>query len=286
LCRLRREENAMKIRHSLFAVLALAVATPALAFDLPPPVEAPEYTGTISGVSGWYIRGDLGYNASLDAGKPSWDHYTASSNSYDNVTFDSARLDGNFNLSTGAGYQFNDYFRTDLTLDYFKTDFEGKSMRKAPCSSGQLGSTKCGYSHDDSLASLGLLANAYVDLGTVWGLTPYVGAGAGVANVDWKGMTTSKYCTGKDCDNSVKYNNEETSGIESWRFTYALMAGVSYDIAARTKLDLGYRYADIAGGDMTDYSEASQNKGAKNPKAKDDGVGRHEFRAGLRLTTW
>ncbi|MDB5551444.1 MAG: hypothetical protein JWL86_1428 [Rhizobium sp.] len=276
----------MKIRHSLFAALALTVATPALAFDLPPPVEeAPEYTGTISGVSGWYIRGDLGYNASLDAGKPSWQDYNAGKNSYDNVTFDSARLDGNFNLSTGAGYQFNDYFRTDLTLDYFKTDFEGKSERNSPCSGFQNPGTSCRYNHTDSLASLGLLANAYVDLGTVWGLTPYVGAGAGVASVDWKGMTTSKYCVGNNCTNT-KYKAEETEGIESWRFTYALMAGVSYDIAPRTKLDLGYRYANIAGGDMTNYSEGDQTKGAKNPKAKDDGIGRHEFRAGLRLTTW
>jgi len=275
----------MKIRHSLLAVLALSVAAPALAFDLPPPVEAPEYTGTISGVSGWYIRGDLGYNASLDAGTPSWDHYNAGKNSYQNVTFDSARLDGNFNLSTGAGYQFNDYFRTDLTLDYFKTDFEGKSTRNGPCSAAQLAGTKCGYNHTDSLASLGLLANAYVDLGTVWGFTPYVGAGAGVASVDWKGMTTSKYCVGKDCV-KVANKDEETTGLESWRFTYALMAGVSYDVAARTKLDFGYRYANIAGGDMTDYSEADQKKGAKNPKGKDDGIGRHEIRMGLRLTTW
>jgi opacity protein-like surface antigen len=274
----------MKIRHSLLAFLALTAATPALAFDLPPPVEAPEYTGTISGVSGWYIRGDLGYNADFDAGKSSWESYNAGNNSYDKVTFDSSRLDGDFNLSAGGGYQFNDYFRSDLTLDYFKADFDGKSMQNKPCSQFQPGK-KCAYGHTDSLAALGLLANAYVDLGTVWGFTPYVGAGAGFTNVDWKGMTTSKYCTGKNCDNT-KYKVEETEGIESWRFTYALMTGVSYDIADRIKLDLGYRYANIASGDMTDYSEKDQNKGAKNPKAKDDGIGRHEFRAGLRLTTW
>ena len=37
---------------------------------------------------------------------------------------------------------------------------------------------------------------------------------------------------------------------------------------------------------MTDFSIADQKNGAKNPKGKDDGFGRHEFRAGLRLTTW
>lgn len=279
----------MKIRHSLFAVLALSVATPALAFDLPPPVEAPEYTGTISGVSGWYIRGDLGYNASLNMGKPTWKDYNSKNNTYDNLQFDTARLDGDYNLSAGVGYQFNDYFRSDATLDYFKADFDGKSTRNGPCSAGQLAGTKCVFNQDTSMNSLSLLANGYVDLGTVWGLTPYVGAGAGVASVDWKTMTTSKSCIGSGgvpCNNQAKYKDEENEGIESWRFTYALMAGVSYDIAAHMKLDLGYRYASIAGGDMMDFSADNQKKGAKNPQGKDDGFGRHEFRAGLRLTTW
>lgn len=275
----------MNIRHNLFVVLAL-VASPALAFDMPPPVDAPEYTGTISGVGGWYIRGDLGYNAVMDAGKPTWDKYQKNSNSYDGVSFDSARLDGNFNLGAGAGYQFNDYFRSDLTLDYFKTDLDGKSFVKGPCSVRQLSSTNCSYNHTSSLASLGLLANAYVDLGTVWGVTPYVGAGAGVTNVDWKSMTTTTACVGHNCDRKIDYKDSETSGIESWRFTYALMAGLTYDVAAHTKLDLGYRYTRINGGDMGDFSADDQKAGARNPRSKDDGFGRHEFRAGLRLTTW
>lgn len=275
----------MKIRHSLFVVLALA-ATPAFAFDMPPPVEAPEYTGTIAGVGGWYIRGDLGYNASLDPGKPSFRDYDKATGSYENMKFDSARLDGDFNLSAGGGYQFNDYLRSDLTLDYFKADFEGNSTQNSRCSAGQLSSTKCGYSHAASMASLGLLANAYVDLGTVWGFTPYLGAGAGMTNIDWKEMTTSKRCIGENCNNKAKYEDEVTEGMESWRFTYALMAGVSYDVAPHTKLDFGYRYAQIASGDMTNFSEGDQKNGAKNAKGKDDGFGRHEFRAGLRLTTW
>ena len=274
----------MKIRHSLFAVLALA-ASPAFAFDMPPPVEAPEYTGTISDVGGWYIRGDLGYNATLDPGKPSWSDYKKRTGSYDNMTFDTARLDGDFNLSAGAGYQFNDYLRSDLTLDYFKASFEGTSSRNSPCSNGQPG-TKCRFSHTDNMAALGLLANAYVDLGTYWGLTPYLGAGAGMTNIDWKGMTTAKRCVGRGCDRSRKYVDEETPGAESWRFTYAFMAGISYDVAAHTKLDFGYRYARIASGDMSNYGDNSQRAGARNPRGKDDGFGRHEFRAGLRLTTW
>lgn len=276
----------MKIRHSLLAVLAFAAATPALAFDMPPPVEAPEYTGTISGVGGWYIRGDLGYNASLSGDDVKLTKYNAGDGSYETMKFDSSRLDGDFVLSAGAGYQFNDYFRTDFTLDYFAADFDASSMHNSPCSRGQLNSTKCAYKYNNSMNALSLLANGYVDLGTVWGLTPYLGAGAGVASVDWKTLTTTKSCVGNLCDNGIKHEREESEGIESWRFTYALMAGVSYDIASRTKLDLGYRYADIAGGDMSDYSDNHQKKGAKNPQGEDNGFARHEFRAGLRLTTW
>ena len=68
--------------------------------------------------------------------------------------------------------------------------------------------------------------------------------------------------------------------------TYALMAGFSYDVAAHTKLDFGYRYSQIGAGDMMDYGNADRKAGAKNAKGKDDGFGRHEIRAGLRFTTW
>ena len=276
-------------RHSL-AVTALfvGIATGAQAFDLPPMVEeAPEIPG-ITAASGWYIRGDLGYNAGIKMDNPSYRIHNSATDSYHSRSFDRTRLDGDFSLSAGAGYQFNDFFRSDMTLDYFRASLDGKSGRSSPCSVIEGAGTNCQFSHKQSLSALSLLANGYVEGGTYFGITPYLGAGAGVANVDWSGHNTTKHCVSNSggCSKYSDYKTRETGGAESWRFAYALMAGASYDISRNTKIDFGYRYYNIAGGDMFDWSTYEAKRGALGGKGKDKGFSRHEFRVGLRLTGW
>jgi opacity protein-like surface antigen len=280
---------SMNIRGILaIAALLAAAAAPARAFDLPPPVDAPEYTGSISSANGWYIRGDLGYDFKYNVGKPSYRDYAAKTDTYTNTTFDSARITGQYDVGAGAGYQFNDFLRSDLTLDYLTGALNGQSSSATRCSSRQMASTTCGFTHSQDFGALGILANGYVDLGTYWGLTPYIGAGAGVTDLNWKTMTTTKYCVngGGKCDGTISYNDQTYSGADGWRWTYAFMAGITYDISAHTKLDFGYRYSKIAGGDMFDWGSNDASKGATGAKGRDRGLTRQEFRAGLRLTTW
>lgn len=269
----------MKIRHSLFAVLALA-ATPAFAFDMPPPVEAPEYTGTIANADGWYIRGDLGYNVSVKGDKPTYRTLDFSTGSTTTHEFDRARFSDDFTLNAGGGYQFNDFIRSDLTLDYFKTNFKGRNDWEV-CSSN--GNISCRYKEQD-MTSLGLLINGYVDLGTYWGFTPYLGAGAGMSYVKWGDVNQYTSCR-RGCRN-VDPDLVTHEGIDSWRFTYALMAGTSYDLTDRLKLDFGYRFSQIEGGGMYKFNGYETASGTFGDKAKDGGLTRHEFRTGLRLTTW
>jgi opacity protein-like surface antigen len=267
----------MKIRDSLIAILALA-ATPALAFDLPPQVEAPEYTGSIASADGWYIRGDLGYNGSIDGDNPTYKTFDFNTDTTTSNTFDASRLSTNFSLNAGGGYQFNDYFRSDLTLDYFRTSFKGKSNWE-DCAPG--GGFQCKYRGQD-MTALGLLANGYVDLGTYMGFTPYVGAGAGMSYVKWGDV--DYYARGSD--KGLDPDLIPREGAASWRFTYALMAGTSYDLTDRMKIDFGYRFSQIAGGDMFQFNGFEDALGAFGAKGKDKGLTRHEFRTGLRLTTW
>lgn len=277
----------MTVRKILAAALALGLATPALAFDNPPPVDdVPEIT-TIDTATGWYIRGDLGYNATVDFSKPTVKTYKPAANSYTAQKFDSQRFSGDYSLNAGAGYQFNDWLRSDLTLDYFKGSLDGKSTNAKPCGLQGAG-THCGNGYQQDIYSLGLMANGYVDLGTYWGLTPYLGAGAGMTNVDYSKLTVSKYCIdgGGKCDKGVDYKDARYGGLESWRFSYALTAGVSYDIATNMKLDLSYRYSDVAGGDMVDWSASDKSNGATGIKGTDGGFSRQEIRAGLRVTGW
>jgi opacity protein-like surface antigen len=279
----------MKFRH-IFAVagLSLSPAGAALAFDMPPPIDAPEIT-TVSAASGWYIRGDLGYNSKIDTDAPTVRDFSGATLKYTTDTFDPYRLNGDYSLSAGMGYQFNDFLRSDVTLDYFQATMKTKSDWKTPCTQdGGTAYLVCAYDQQ-RLSALGLLGNAYVDLGTYMGVTPYVGAGAGVSYVQWGDVQQRTRCVytknAKDC-NSIDTQSANKDGIDSWRFTYALMTGVSYDISSTMKLDLGYRFSRIGQGGMFDFSSYEQSIGAFGTKGRDKGFSRHEFRAGLRVVGW
>jgi opacity protein-like surface antigen len=270
----------MNIRHSLSIVLALT-ATPAFAFDMPPPVEAPEYTGTISNADGWYIRGDLGYNASVDGGKPTYRTFDFATTDTTTNTFDKARFSNDFTLNAGGGYQFSDFLRSDLTLDYFKTNFKGRGNWEACNPSG---SVSCRY-NEQNMTALSLMLNGYVDLGTYWGFTPYLGAGAGMSYVKWGDVRQYLRCAG-GCGNALEDEMLVHEGADSWRFTYGLMAGTSYDLTDSVKMDFGYRFSQIASGDMFQFNDYETAIGAFGAKGRDKGLTRHEFRTGLRLSMW
>jgi len=136
--------------------LSLAVLMPfaAQAADYDPPVfveEADEYVPVEVG-SGWYLRGDVGYNVTE----------TPYDFSYLGVETDNTRIFG----SLGMGYRFTDYFRGELNLGFLSHDtFDATTGIET-------------ISLENTVWSG--MANVYADLGTIAGFTPYVGAGAGM----------------------------------------------------------------------------------------------------------
>ncbi len=125
------------------------------------------------------------------------------------------------------------------------------------------------------------LANGYVDLGTYFGVTPYIGGGVGTVymnstqNVNFynvndgspyratltlpNGYPSVFYSPvgtqqGRPLNPQPHYNYgpqnwDYSQSTYKWNFAFALMAGFSYDINANLKLDLGYRYVNF--GTMT-----------------------------------
>ncbi|MER8481928.1 outer membrane protein [Mesorhizobium sp. M1322] len=252
-------------RMVLFAALLAGVAGPVFAADFvePPVVEPapppPVYEQPVE-YGGWYIRGDIDYHWSKFRGG---DYITYSAAPPQNPgSFDSGKLEGAFSAGAGVGYQINQHFRTDLTLDWMsKSDFRGSTS--GFCGINQ---TPCTSTDTSSYSALLLLANAYVDIGTWHGITPYVGAGIGGAWVKWDTLHNS------DIDGDFEHH-----GGKDWRFAYAAMAGASYCLTDRVKLDLGYRFSHIEGGKMFDYASDS-NVGP----GYDKGINVHEVRGGLR----
>lgn len=251
-----------KILASAFALLMSASSVFAADLYQPepaPPVDPVEVAPATMG--GWYLRGDGSYDYNHMRGA----HYFQGSNAT-LADFDKTNLRSSYNLGLGIGYQADQYMRFDTTLDYmFKAKFRGQTSSNFNCGQGGPG---CVSTDLASMAAMSLMANAYVDLMTVNGITAYVGAGLGGTHIAWTNLRNTA-CTGNNCASS------EHEGKESWRFTYALMAGMSYDVTCNVKTDVGYRYRHVAGGDMFGY----KNNGGPG---FDKGFDIHEGRLGLR----
>jgi opacity protein-like surface antigen len=247
---------------ALPVALALAGATPALAADvsdgLPPlPAIAEPAAATPVG-SGWYLRGDIGYTAYRDPEATLRAGGVA-------TALAGERLDDAAAAGLGAGYRFNSWLRVDVTADHrFETQATLLSGATVP---GALGRA--------DLSSTALLANAYLDLGTWHGFTPYVGAGAGYAWNTLSGYTLSGCaapCTvgGVGLAGLAPFPDETTGS-----FAWAVMAGVAVDAGRSLSVDIGYRYLDL-GEATTGTSAAAQ--------VETDRITAHEARIGLRWT--
>jgi opacity protein-like surface antigen len=275
------------------ASLALpALASPALAADYEPPVvvDQPVEEVPVEVGSGWYLRGDIGYNFSDNAdGDFDYRTFDPITGTYGASAFDSASLDNQITWGLGFGYHFTDMVRADVTVDGFKMGFDGATSSAAPCvdtaAFPAYAGTGC-RSEDSATASvLSFMANGYVDLGTYVGFTPYVGAGLGYSYVDWSSLGSSTFCTGGTCPAALVAATS-SPGEQSWRFTYALMAGLAYDVTNNVKVDLGYRYRKIDGGPMFDFDPATAAAGATGTQGDDPGFATHEVRLGVRYDLW
>jgi len=246
------------VKRALVAGIALAAVTPAFAADLPdipvepmPPVvvEQPE-TG------GWYIRGDVDYHMHQWNGA---DYVTYGPPAGTN-TFTTGRFDNSWSLGGGIGYKVTRHFRVDATADYFfRTSFNGSTT-------GTCGAVPCSSTDTSSFAALLLLANAYADLGTYHGITPYVGVGIGGAHVNWGTLR-----------NTIGAVTTDHDGARGWRFAYAATLGASYCLTNALDLDVGYRFSRITGGRMFQLDAG----GGAGP-GFDRGIDTHEVRVGLR----
>jgi opacity protein-like surface antigen len=282
----------MKLKSRTALALAAAVALPlpaALAADYDPPIyvdQAPEYQPVEIG-SGWYLRGDVGYVAKDRVGGVDYRTFDATPpGSYSNAAFTQSGLDTDFSWAGGFGYHFTDWLRADATVEGFRGDFEGATASADPCPADPVASTTCRSTNSSGFSAIGIMANGYADLGTYVGFTPYVGAGLGYSLVRWDGLNDTSYCVGATCASTAALGTTAHGGDDSWRFTYALMAGVAYDINANLKLDVGYKYRHINGGDMFGWDGASAAAGASGMQGHDGGFDTHEIKVGLRYDLW
>ncbi|HTV69505.1 MAG TPA: outer membrane protein [Rhizobiaceae bacterium] len=276
---------------SAAAIAALLPAANALAADYDPPIimedavvdYAPEVPVEIG--TGWYLRGDIGYSFIQSEGTYSFRTYDPATSLYGGpYDYTTAGMKKPFSAGIGFGYRFTDYLRADATFDVFKSRFDGTSNIAEPCFN-TLPGTGCRTEDTGDFLGVTMLANAYVDLGTYVGFTPYIGAGVGATYVRWGDVTRQNYCTGIACPGG--FVDETThEGSRDLRFTWAAMAGVAYDVSPNMKIDLGYRYRHISGGSMYEFDAFDRANGATGDQGTDGGWTNHEVRVGLRYELW
>ena len=177
-------------------------------------------------VRGWYLRGDIGYsNQQVDSlDNALYDTY----DSVDNVYKD---FDGAPFFGAGIGYRWNHWFRTDVTGEYrSKSDFDGLDI--AIRSARDVVPDNYTAKKSEWLA----LLNGYLDVGTWHGITPFVGAGVGAANVKISDFTD----VGTTVD-SVAFGDDH----DEWNFAWALYAGLGFEVTEAFTVELAYRYLDL-----------------------------------------
>ncbi len=251
-------------RKALFAALLAGVAGPAFAADYyEPPVDIPPPPV----VGGWYIRGHIGMSNQFFDGMTSdiyADPAIVDFGWYDRGGFGSAPIFG-----AGAGYKFNDYLRGDLTVEYRgKSDFEALDYVV----------DGAGLETNDYRAKKSewlFLANAYADVGTFYGITPYVGAGIGASR-----NTISNFRDINVIRNAGGYADDESQ----WNFAWALHTGVGIQATERMTIDLGYSFVSLGDAKTGSLQNDDPDFTLPNDGFKFNDLYSHDLKLGVRYS--
>jgi opacity protein-like surface antigen len=218
------------VKSLVAAGAASLLSSMAFAADMaiaPPPMYAP---APVEDFGGWYLRGDIGMsNQSLQ--KLDNVDITNFNSQTVGLGFDSAPI---FDL--GVGYRLNNWFRADLTTQYRgRANFHGSDHLVAP-------GIIVANTYLGSKSEFVGLVNAYVDLGTWWCVTPFVGAGVGMSYNQIHGFQDngSIYNAGI-LNNSVTY----AADAGKWNLAWAVHAGLAYKVTPGFTVELGYSYLDL-----------------------------------------
>ena len=214
----------------------------------PPPVLPPPLPLPVGG--GFYLRGDVGVGLNdLRTRNSTFDETVPDAH------FEQSSIDDSPIIDLGVGYRFNNYFRADVTGEYrgAASFTANQSYNVGAFATDQYGNpppngARAYDYYSAHVRSVVGLVNGYVDVGTWYGVTPFVGAGVGVANVAVKNLTDISYGSGAaggagNGGGGFAANHDQTN------FAFALMAGLDFAVTPNVTLELGYKYLNL--GDVS-----------------------------------
>jgi len=254
------------VKPLIAAGAAILMSSAAFAADMPiapPPMYAPP---PVEDFGGWYLRGDIGFsnqrvsrlNNALDA---------TTTSSVQHLGFNTAGIFG-----LGVGYKVNNWFRADVTGEYRgNSQFFGTDAITFP---GGFGTD----TYHATKSEWVILANAYVDLGTWWYVTPFIGAGVGGARVSIANFTDQSISNiGGGALPGLAFGDN----VSKWNFAWALHAGVAYRVSPNFTVELAYRYLDMGDGLTGDLRTFDGTNNIVNPTTF-KGITSHDLKLGMR----
>jgi len=137
--------------------------------------------------------------------------------------------DTGYGASLAIGSDLQNY-RLEAEVAYRTNDLDDITLTGFPS-----------VSADGDVTSLALMGNAFMDFNTGTAATPFIGAGIGMANVDYQ----------LDSIMGIPINESDDDTV----FAYQFALGVAFKMSETAKLDLSYRYFATADPKFDDNSE-------------------------------
>lgn len=231
----------------------------------PPPMYSPP---PVLDFGGWYLRGDIGMTnqsiKSLNNPDPNAVLFTSAG-----IGFDSSMLFG-----LGAGYQFNNWFRADITGQYRgRANFHGSQFTTAFAGSALVDN------YTGSKSEVLFLANAYVDLGTWWCVTPFIGAGVGTSYNRISGFRDDGFGNSFGVARPVSFVYAADAG--KWDLAWALHAGLAYRVTPNVTVEFAYSFVDLGSATTGVNSNFAGTATAQFPWTMKD-ITSHDLKLGVR----
>lgn len=233
----------VSVKSFIIAGIAAIISTAVCAADMPlvlPPPPQPQIpyqplpTIVETPIGGWYLRGDVGIgiqtfssfnftqtNASF-VWPPSW-------------TIVQQDIQDTAIFGLGIGYEVNSWFRVDVT-----GEARTKAMFKVTGSYTDFCAGICFDQNEGNYSAAVFMINAYLDLGTWWCITPYLGAGIGGAYNTISGMQDVGFVAGGTT--GFGYTLSDNSNMS---LAWNIQAGLTYNVNNNLKIDFSWRYLSL-----------------------------------------
>jgi opacity protein-like surface antigen len=253
------------------------ITTAAGAADFPQGVYQPQYVAAPPvAVGGWYLRGDIGVGAQNFKEFP----HTQTNEAFvwpASWRIDQKDMKSATFVGVGVGYAWNNWLRFDVTAEYrSKVPFKVLGSYTEFCPDG-----RCFDLYDANHSAIVGMVNAYLDLGTWWCITPFVGVGVGAAYHTVWSFTDIGFITGPG---TTGFGYADNNSFSKTNFAWALHAGLAYDVTPKFKVEMAYRYLNMGDVQTSTINCSGFSCSGSGPRAYYhlNNFDSHDFKLGMR----